>query len=352
MEGIEKSRWVAIIASGLISLVMEGNEFIVLPGDCFRCEDTPAGVRVAQVIRVINDHSLAVYFWQQDPEQCYYLPTVLCRNEEGVMDKPTTLSSLVFVYFASDILSYSKIYTAGQTNIYCFKEVPIPLYSPTLQSISCLAAEGVGRLATELQKILCNKRQNQSSYSKSNVPANRIVWMYLKDYLGLDEAHLMTTVTSQVSRSKDLSIIKVKKRIPCVAIRVEIVHALRLLMSMAGDIAAVGIRKRIPGFDGRLGPNDNILCERIGIHLLDNINLVDVISNNDRPQRPRNGRFQLNANGYQGIDFFFFPELSCIRITVRYSCFVAKDAEEKLVQLGIIQRSNRRRLTDAELDLL
>ncbi|MFN9982102.1 MAG: hypothetical protein ACK53Y_19405, partial [bacterium] len=68
---------------------------------------------------------------------------------------------------------------------------------------------------------------------------------------------MMTTVTSQVSRSKDLSIIKVKKRIPCVAIRVETVHALRVLMSMAGDMAAVGIRKRIPGFDGWLGPNDN-----------------------------------------------------------------------------------------------
>jgi hypothetical protein len=204
----------------------------------------------------------------------------------------------------------------------------------------------------ELHKILCNKRQNQSSYSKSNVPTNSIAWMYLRDYLGVHVAHLTTTVTSQVSRSKDMSIIKVKKRIPCVAIRVETVHALMLLISMFGVTAAIGIRKALRGFDGRLGPNDNLLSERIGIQLLDNFNLVDVISNIDRPQRPPGAPFKLSGSGYQGIDFIFFPELCCIRITVRYTCFVAQDAEAKLVQLGIVNRSDRRRFTDEELDLL
>jgi len=114
---------------------MEHDDFIVLPGDCFRCEDTTEGIRVAQVIRPLNDDTLAVFFWTQDPEQCYYLPTVLRRSsEQGVIDKPRTLSSLVFVHHANDVLSYSKV--------------------PSRQSISCLASEGIERLAMELHKIL------------------------------------------------------------------------------------------------------------------------------------------------------------------------------------------------------
>jgi hypothetical protein len=334
---------------------MEGNNFIVLPGDCFRCQDTAEGlIQVAQVIRQINDYTLSVYFWTEDRQlQNYHLPTVLSRSsEEQVINKPTTLSSLVFIYHADNIRMYSKSYTFGQRNVFCFSELPNTLCLPTIQSISCLACEGIGRLAAELQKILCNKRQNQSSYSKSNVPTTRIAWMYLRDFLGLEVYELMTTITSQVARGKDMSITNIKKRIPCVAIRVEAVTSLRLLISLLGVTAAVGIRKKIPGFEGRLGPNDNLLFERIGIHLLDNINLVDVISNGDRPPRPNNTTFKLNANGYQGIVFFFYPELCSVRISVRYTCYVAKDAETKLVQLGIIQRSNRRRMTDDELDRL
>ncbi len=125
-----------------------------------------------------------------------------------------------------------------------------------------------------------------------------------------------------------------------------------MLISIFGVTAAVGIRKKIPGFEGRLGPNDNLIFERVGIHKLDNINLVDVLTNCNRPQHPPNARFKLNTDGYQGIDFFFFPKLCNVRISVRYTCFVAQDAELKLLQLGIIEQSNRHRLTDEELDLI
>jgi len=50
--------------------------------------------------------------------------------------------------------------------------------------------------------------------------------------------------------------------------------------------------------------------------------------------------------------YFFPPELSSMQISVRYPCYVAQEAEEKLVQLGIIDQSNRRSMTDEELDLL
>jgi hypothetical protein len=162
----------------------------------------------------------------------------------------------------------------------------------------------------------------------------------------------MSTITSQVSRGKDRSITNVKKRVACMALRVETFPALMVLISIFGVTAAVGIRKKTPGFEGRLGPNDNVLSERVGINKLDNINLVDVFSNTNRVQRPPNRGFKLNADGYQGIDFFFFPELCSIRICVRYTCFVAQDAEEKLLQLGIMDRTNHRRMTDEELDLI
>ena len=88
---------------------MEHDDFIVLPGDCFRCEDTTGGIQVAQVIRPLNGDTLAVFFWMQDPEQCYYLPTVLRRSsEQGVIDKPRTLPSLVFVHHANDVYRILK----------------------------------------------------------------------------------------------------------------------------------------------------------------------------------------------------------------------------------------------------
>jgi hypothetical protein len=97
------------------------------------------------------------------------------------------------------------------------------------------------------------------------------------------------------------------------AMRVETMQSLSAAISVFGITAAVGIRKRISGFDRKLGPNDQLMFEQIGIQGSDNINLVDVLSNNIHPL---NSPFRLNADGYQGIDFFFFPELSNIRISV------------------------------------
>jgi hypothetical protein len=46
---------------------------------------------IAQVIRQRNDGTLSVYFWTHDEQ---HLPTVLSGSkEEGVINKPTTLSS-------------------------------------------------------------------------------------------------------------------------------------------------------------------------------------------------------------------------------------------------------------------
>jgi hypothetical protein len=111
------------------------------------------------------------------------------------------------------------------------------------------------------------------------------------------------------------------------AMRVEMMQSLSAAISVFGITAAVGIRKRISGFDRKLGPNDQLMFEQIGIQGSDNINLVDVLSNNIRPL---NSPFRLNADGYQGIDFFFYPELGNIKISVRYTPLTTENAKEKL----------------------
>ncbi len=136
---------------------MEGDEFLVLPGDCFQCESAGGSVRIAQVIRQRDGGTLLIYFWMRDEQQDYNLPTVLSgSNEKGEINKPTTLSSLVFLHHANEIFSYSKSYMYGQRNIYCYKQLPNHLILPPVQSVSFIAGEGIRQLATELHKILSN----------------------------------------------------------------------------------------------------------------------------------------------------------------------------------------------------
>lgn len=335
---------------------MEDDELLFLPGDCFRCQ-TSNGVRVAQIIRKLDDGSFSVHFWTTAGEQSninYFLPSILTStNEEGIMETPRTLSSLVFLHQVDAVKSYSIRYTFGQKNMYCFQELPNHLSLPSFQSISYIVGEGLRHISIELQKVLSNKRQNQTSYSISNVPITALTWRYLTDVLGVPVVDTTTTTTSHISRGRDMSLTHVKKRIACKVMRIETFNALSTLISVIGITAAVGVRKKLPGMTERMRPDDNIICERIGIQRLDNINLVDVSSNDSRPRRLPNTRFRQNADGYQGVDFFFFPELSTLRISVRYTCFLANDAEAKLMQLGIIESNNRRRrMTDEELDLL
>jgi hypothetical protein len=81
---------------------MEDDEFLFLPGDCFRCQ-TPDSVKVAQVIRRLDYGSFSMHFWTteyhaaQAGEPCnmkYYLPPILTStNEDGIMDMPRTLTT-------------------------------------------------------------------------------------------------------------------------------------------------------------------------------------------------------------------------------------------------------------------
>ncbi len=54
--------------------LMEHNEYTIVPGDSFRCQSDAGIVKIVQMLSVLNDGSLLVYFWTIDPHQNYYLP--------------------------------------------------------------------------------------------------------------------------------------------------------------------------------------------------------------------------------------------------------------------------------------
>ncbi len=137
----------------------------------------------------------------------------------------------------------------------------------------------------------------------------------MRDVLGVPVADTTTTTTTAAQvihgrdMSLDMSLTHVMKRIVCKVMHIETFNTLSTLISIIGVTAAVGVRKKLLDLTESMRPDDNIIFERVGIQRLENFNLVDVSSNDSRPRRLPNTRFRQNTDDYQGIDFFFFPEL-------------------------------------------
>jgi hypothetical protein len=82
----------------------------------------------------------------------------------------------------------------------------------------------------------------------------------------------------------------------------------------------------------------------------DVINFIDT-SNNILTRQPR---FRVNAEGRKGVDFLYFPDQNCLKITVCYASYVLHDALNKLHDLRLAedQRNRQDPLTFEELELL
>jgi hypothetical protein len=148
---------------------------------------------------------------------------------------------------------------------------------------------------------------------------------------------------------RDLSTTRVSLRSACKVLRVEDSEALLHFISIFGVSAVVGVRKRPPKVV-RLRANDtkSSVCE--GALKTDVMNLIDTTRN----VPIRRQKFKFHAGGNKGVDLiFFFPDQSCLKISVRYSSFVLHDALNKLHVLRIAdEQQNRQALTDDELELL
>jgi hypothetical protein len=98
------------------SCLMEDDELIFLPGDCFHCQTSNG---VALVVRRLDDGSFSVHFWTTAGEQSnmnYYLPKLLTStNEKVIIEMPKTLSSFMFLHQVDAVKPYYSIcYTFGQ----------------------------------------------------------------------------------------------------------------------------------------------------------------------------------------------------------------------------------------------
>jgi hypothetical protein len=227
---------------------MDVNEDILfLPGDCFRIRH-PEGFRVAQIKRVQQDGSFVVALFQHDPHATdtsawnYYLPAVLiAAEEEATMSRPSSLTSLVFVCHANRIENFSYHYVYGMNNVFCVRDPSSILAIPSFQSLSHIISDGVHRISCELQRVLSNRRQNQSSCSVTNLTISMLCWKYLVDYLGIPTVSKERPLQKTLSWSRDLSITQVKKKIETCIIRIEDMNSLKRFISIFGITAIVGV---------------------------------------------------------------------------------------------------------------
>lgn len=151
-------------------------------------------------------------------------------------------------------------------------------------------------------------------------------------------------------RSNDLSMVKVKAKVPCQVIRLEGIDVMKRLIGVLGTSAVVGVRKALPTISKKLdNSDDGFVVARGGVQLKDVINLIDVSSNN----LPARQRFRWNANGRCGIDLVFFPTQCSLRISIRYRNFTVSRAIDKLRELGVGTVDNQGDdLNDEELERL
>jgi hypothetical protein len=173
-------------------------------------------------------------------------------------------------------------------------------------------------------------------------------------YLGLPEFQKERCLQSVFSRSKDMSLTQVKRKIACHILRIEDLPSILKFISIFGICSVVGIRRRLHSLLERVQTSNDIVTSRVSVQLLDVLNIVDVESNTELDPQPKNYKFAFNGNGYKGIYFIFMPQLSSLRISVQYRCLLVKDALSKLNSLGIstanVPQQQGDRMTDEERD--
>lgn len=307
--------------------------------------------RIGRIHSVTPD-TVSVTWWVEDNSHegdpdAFYLPTYLVPTcETDVIPKPA-ISSLIFVFNADDIVNYKVRYVYGMKNIFA-STMPLNM-SVSSQSITYIIFDCISRISIELQRILSNRRGNQFVCSSSSVQISQLAWMYLVQKLGLPVNDKVKVCTLSTMRANDLSMLKIKAKIPCQVVRLENIESLIRLIAVLGNSAVVGVRKQLPAISNKIPADEDHATARGVVQLKDVINLVDVSSNVPPPPR---ATFSFNAQGRKGIDFIFFHSHCSLRISIRYSHFVVSSALDKLRDLGIAELGNRRRMNDTELEEL
>jgi len=290
----------------------------------------------------VSEANVTVSHWAIDNAghtiETYNLPSVI-RDEHIIDTIPRlSLSSLVFVHHADDFRSYKKKFVYGMEDVFSTRD-DVNLWLPA-QSLSVILYESIMSLYGELQRVLNHRREHQEVFSSFSQYISILTWYYLIEKLRLPIIIKKKVVTYLVPSERDLPMTKVKAYQNCHILRIETAASISCLMAVFGLCAVVGVRKKLPTLSKRLRTGQGFVSARVGIQLLDVINLVDTSNNGEIPEI--RAQFTFNAYGRKGIDLIYIPDQSCIRICVRYKKFVLQDALVLLQQLGVstISRDN------------
>jgi hypothetical protein len=319
-------------------------------GEFVEVEIRAGNNRVGRIFSLTED-TLSVTWWKEDTDResnpdTYYLPKILIPTSETDVINKTTLSSIIFMFDASEISNFNVRFVLGMTVMRAtFVEVQL---SFSFQSITRIIFADICQISIELQRILSNRQGNQFTFASSNIQTSHLTWSYLKEKLAVPVHFKDKVCTISTIRSNDLATLRVKSRIPCEVMRVEERDSINRVMAVFGISAIIGVRKQPPATLQRI-MNQGKVVVRGGVQLKDVINLVDVTDNNFNAQQQR---FSFNAYGNKGIDFIFFPSQQSLRMSVRYKHFVVESALPKLTELGVASPRNNERLSDDELERL
>ena len=215
------------------------------------------------------------------------------------------------------------------------------------QSLTFTIFDGLSRISIELQRVLWNRRENQQFLSSISLQLSELTWRYIVELLLVEEHQAMKVNTFSCLSERDLSTARASVRCPCKVLRVEDREAILCIISLFGISSVVGIWKRHPKIS-RLKQNDTKSSASKGALKTDVINLIDKSKNTPRQRT----RFKFNAEGRKGVALIYFPEQSCLKISVRYISYVLHVALHKLHELRIVIDEHWQALTDEELEEL
>jgi hypothetical protein len=274
-------------------------------------------------------------------------PCVVPTSETDVVPKPQ-ISSLVFVFYYCHISSFKFRYVCGMKIMFVTVR-PLNLQLPC-QSVSYIVFDCISRISTELQRIMSNRRGNQSTCSSSTVQISHLAWVYLLQKLDVIPTSHHKVCTTSSMRTNDLAMVKVKSRVPCEVMRLDDLRSIIRLIAVLGNSAIVGVRKPLPSLSKKLSNGEDAYVSiRGGAQLQDVVNLVDVTSNHNPAPR----RFYWNANGRFGMDLVYFPLQCSLRITIRYRHLKLREAVALLNQYGIaVPVDAEEQLSDEQLEAL
>ncbi len=189
----------------------------------------------------------------------------------------TTLSSIIFLFDASEISNFNVRFVLGmEVMLATFVEVQL---SYSFQLITQIIYNDICQISIELQKILSNRRGNQFTFASVAIQISHLTRVYLSEKLAIPIHVKEKVCTSSTIHSNDLSTLRVKSHVPCKVMRVDTRETVNRVIAVFGISAIVGVRKQPQAFLQRL-VNLDMVVVRGGVPLKDVINLGDVSSSN------------------------------------------------------------------------